>query len=147
MKRSLAAKGEGDRDGPGEIVNASTPSLPQMFDHPSPPPTHPRSHVKRRRPAAPPGAAQTSAGRQNKRSSEMTSAAIPAQIACVTGASSGLGAIFAQRLGERGFNLVVTGRDRHRLEEVRRRVIAGARDCAVTLVTADLATGDRVLTH
>ncbi len=77
----------------------------------------------------------------------MTSAAIPAQIACVTGASSGLGAIFAQRLGERGFNLVVTGRDRHRLEEVRRRVIAGARDCAVTLVTADLATGDGVLTQ
>jgi len=75
----------------------------------------------------------------------MTSAAIPAQTACVTGASSGLGAIFAQRLGERGFNLVLTGRDRDRLEEVRRRVIAGARDCAVTLVTADLATGDGVL--
>jgi short-subunit dehydrogenase len=76
----------------------------------------------------------------------MTSAANPAQIACVTGASSGLGAIFAQRLGERGFNLVLAGRDRDRLEEVRSRVIASARDCAVTLVTADLATGDGVLT-
>jgi hypothetical protein len=75
----------------------------------------------------------------------VASAAIPAQTACVTGASSGLGAIFAQRLGERGFNLVLTGRDRNRLEEVRRRVIAGARACAVTLVTADLATGDGVL--
>ncbi len=28
--------------------------------------------------------------------------------------------IFAQRLGERGFNLVLTGRDPDRLEEVRR---------------------------
>jgi short-subunit dehydrogenase len=56
-----------------------------------------------------------------------------------------IGHIFAQRLGERGFNLVLTGRDRDRLEEGR-RVIAGAPDCAVTLVTADLATGDGVLT-
>jgi short-subunit dehydrogenase len=75
----------------------------------------------------------------------MSSPGIPAPVAVVTGASSGLGAIFAQRLGERGFNLVLTGRDRNRLEEVRRRVIAGARDCAVTLVTADLAAGDGVL--
>jgi hypothetical protein len=67
-------------------------------------------------------------------------------VAVVTGASSGLGAIFAQRLGERGFSLVLTGRDPGRLEEVRERVLAGARDCAVTLVTADLATGDGVTT-
>jgi short-subunit dehydrogenase len=75
----------------------------------------------------------------------MSSPANTAPVAVVTGASSGLGAIFAQRLGERGFNLVLTGRDRNRLEEVRDRVTAGARDCAVTLVTADLATGDGVL--
>src|SRR5215469_18349708 len=81
-----------------------------------------------------------------KRSSGMSSAGVPAPMAVVTGASSGLGAIFAQRLGERGFNLVLTGRDTDRLEEVRRRVVAGARSCAVTLVTADLATGDGVLT-
>jgi short-subunit dehydrogenase len=76
----------------------------------------------------------------------MSSPGIPAPVAVVTGASSGLGAIFAQRLGERGFSLVLTGRDRNRLEEVRRRVIAGARDCAVTLVTAGLASDDGVLT-
>jgi short-subunit dehydrogenase len=67
-------------------------------------------------------------------------------VAVVTGASSGLGAIFAQRLGERGFDLVLAGRDPDRLEEVRQRVIAGARDRAITLVTADLATVDGVLT-
>lgn len=88
--------------------------------------------------------AQARAG-QNKRSREMSSPASPAPVAVVTGASSGLGAIFAQRLGERGCNLVLTGRDRHRLEQVRHRVIAGARACAVTLVTADLATHDGVL--
>lgn len=47
----------------------------------------------------------------------------------VTGASSGLAAIFAQRLGERGFNLLLTGRHPDRLEQVRQRVIADARDC------------------
>ena len=74
------------------------------------------------------------------------SATTTAPVAVVTGASSGLGAIFAQRLAERGFNLVLTGRDPDRLEEVRRRVVAGTQGCAVTLVTADLATGDGVLT-
>jgi short-subunit dehydrogenase len=76
----------------------------------------------------------------------MSSPDSPAPLAVVTGASSGLGAIFAQRLGERGFDLVLTGRDAARLEEVRQRVIAGARDRTVTLVKADLATGDGVLT-
>jgi uncharacterized protein len=70
----------------------------------------------------------------------------PGNVAVVTGASSGLGAIFAQRLGEREYHVVLTGRDPGRLEEVRRRVIAAARDCAVTLVTADLATSDGVVT-
>jgi uncharacterized protein len=60
-----------------------------------------------------------------------------APVAVVTGASSGLGAIFAQRLGERGHNLVLAGRDSGRLEDVGQRVTA--------LVTADLATGNGVL--
>src|SRR5215472_15926061 len=69
----------------------------------------------------------------------------PRPVAVVTGASSGLGAIFAQRLGDRGFHLMLTGRHPGRLGEVRRRVLASAPDCAVTLVTANLATGDGVL--
>ena len=76
----------------------------------------------------------------------MSSSAIPAPVAVVTGASSGLGAIFAQRLGDRGFDLLLTGRHPGRLDQVRRRVLAGAPDRAVTLVTADLTTGDGVLT-
>ena len=75
----------------------------------------------------------------------MSSSGIPGPLAVVTGASSGLGAIFAQRLGKRGFNLLLTGRHPDRLEQVRQRVIANARDCAITLLTADLATGDGVL--
>jgi short-subunit dehydrogenase len=69
-----------------------------------------------------------------------------APVAVVTGASSGLGAIFAERLAERGFSLVLTGRDPDRLEEVRRRAAAGGRGREVTLVTADLAAGDGVST-
>jgi uncharacterized protein len=69
-----------------------------------------------------------------------------APVAVVTGASSGLGAIFAERLAERGFSLVLAGRDPDRLEEVRRRVAADGRGHEVTLVRADLATGDGVST-
>jgi uncharacterized protein len=76
----------------------------------------------------------------------MSSSGRPDPVAVVTGASSGLGALFAQRLAGRGFSLVLTGRDRNRLEEVRDRVVAAAQDRVVTLVTADLATGDGVLT-
>jgi short-subunit dehydrogenase len=74
----------------------------------------------------------------------MSSSGPPGPLAVVTGASSGLGALFAQRLGKRGFNLVLTGRHPDRLEEVGQRVTANAADCAITLLTADLATGDGV---
>ena len=54
----------------------------------------------------------------------MSSPGKPAPAAVVTGASSGLGAIFAQRLGERG-QLVLAGRDPGQLEEFRQRVTGG----------------------
>jgi len=75
----------------------------------------------------------------------MSSPVSSGPVAVVTGASSGLGALFAQRLAGRGFDLVLTGRDRGRLEEVADHVVAGARDCAVTLFTADLASAEGVL--
>jgi short-subunit dehydrogenase len=42
--------------------------------------------------------------------------------AVVTGASSGLGALFAEKLAQRGLSLVLAGRDEARLTEVRQRV-------------------------
>lgn len=67
----------------------------------------------------------------------------PTGWAVVTGASSGLGALFARRLAERGHPVVLTGRDGARLaaigEEVRR-----ATGVAVDPVVADLATADGV---
>ena len=42
--------------------------------------------------------------------------------AVITGASSGLGAIFAEQLAKRGLSLVLTGRDEPRLTTVQERV-------------------------
>ena len=55
----------------------------------------------------------------------MSSLGSPAPVAVVTGASSGRGAVFAQRLGEHDHSLVLAGRDPGRLEEVRQRVTGG----------------------
>lgn len=61
--------------------------------------------------------------------------------AVVTGASSGLGAIFAEQLAQRGFSLVLAGRDHSRLEAVKQRIGQGAK---VELVVGDLGTDDGV---
>jgi short-subunit dehydrogenase len=60
--------------------------------------------------------------------------------AVVTGASSGLGALFAERLAERGLPLILAGRDEARLEEVRRRIQRRAPGSDVELVVGDLAS-------
>jgi short-subunit dehydrogenase len=60
--------------------------------------------------------------------------------AVVTGASSGLGALFAERLAQRGMPLVLAGRDALRLTEVRQRVQRLAPDVDVELVVGDLGT-------
>jgi short-subunit dehydrogenase len=46
--------------------------------------------------------------------------------AVVTGASSGLGALFAEKLAQRGLSLVLAGRDEARLTDVRQRVLRPA---------------------
>lgn len=56
--------------------------------------------------------------------------------AVITGASSGLGAIFAEQLAKRGHPLVLAGRDEARLHDVKRRVSG----VEVDLVVGDLAT-------
>ena len=42
--------------------------------------------------------------------------------AVVTGASSGLGALFAEQLAQRGMSLILAGRDEARLQQVRWRI-------------------------
>jgi short-subunit dehydrogenase len=58
--------------------------------------------------------------------------------AVVTGASSGLGAIFADQLAKRGLSLVLTGRDQARLNAVAQRVGQVAPNVEIELVVGDL---------
>ncbi len=60
--------------------------------------------------------------------------------AVVTGASSGLGALFAEKLAQRGLPLVLAGRDEARLTEVRQRVQRLAPGINVELVVGDLGS-------
>ncbi|HZC92891.1 MAG TPA: SDR family oxidoreductase [Mycobacterium sp.] len=60
--------------------------------------------------------------------------------AVITGASSGLGAIFAEQLAKRGLPLVLAGRDEPRLSGVRQRVRQIAPGIDVELVVGDLGT-------
>ncbi|TPI76268.1 SDR family oxidoreductase [Mesorhizobium sp. B2-8-9] len=58
-------------------------------------------------------------------------------IAVVTGASSGIGAIYADRLAHRGYDLVLVARSQKKLDEVAGRV-AGATGRIVRVMAADL---------
>ena len=60
--------------------------------------------------------------------------------AVVTGASSGLGALFAEKLADQGLPLVLAGRDEVRLTEVRRHVQRLAPGVDVELVVGDLGS-------
>lgn len=57
--------------------------------------------------------------------------------ALVTGASSGIGAIYADRLAKRGYDLILVARNEQRLKEVAGR-IASATGRSVTILPADL---------
>ncbi|CAM3602577.1 Short-chain dehydrogenase [Deinococcus saxicola] len=58
------------------------------------------------------------------------------RLALITGASSGIGQVFAHRLGAEGHNLIVVGRRRERLEEL----VAALPGVSVRPLVADLAT-------
>lgn len=61
-------------------------------------------------------------------------------LALVTGASSGIGRAFAQRLAADGYDSIVVGRRKERLDEL----AASLPNVRVQVVTADLATDDGV---
>jgi short-subunit dehydrogenase len=58
--------------------------------------------------------------------------------AVITGASSGLGALFAEKLAQRGLPLVLAGRDEARLTAVRQRIQRLAPGIDVEVVVGDL---------
>ncbi|MEJ5057626.1 MULTISPECIES: SDR family NAD(P)-dependent oxidoreductase [unclassified Pseudomonas] len=64
--------------------------------------------------------------------------------ALVTGASSGIGAIYAQRLAARGFDLLLVARDQQRLEEAASK-LRTEHGVQVEVLKADLTKKDDVL--
>jgi hypothetical protein len=60
--------------------------------------------------------------------------------AVVTGASSGLGALFAEKLAQRGMPVLLAGRDDARLTEVQQRVGRLAPDVEVEIAVGDLGS-------
>lgn len=57
--------------------------------------------------------------------------------ALVTGASSGIGAIYADRLARRGHDLILVARNQQRLEKLATRIRADT-GCSVQVIVADL---------
>jgi len=64
-------------------------------------------------------------------------------IALVTGASTGIGAVYADRLAKRGYDLILIARNEQRLASLARR-LANDTGRAIETVTADLASADGV---
>jgi uncharacterized protein len=67
----------------------------------------------------------------------MISMTTPTGTALITGASSGIGAVYAERLSRRGYDLILVARDEKRLDSVATRVTATT-GRAVEAVPADL---------
>ena len=59
--------------------------------------------------------------------------------ALITGASSGIGAIYADRLAKRGYDLILVARNRERLEGLANRLTTET-GRSIKIVTADLGS-------
>lgn len=57
--------------------------------------------------------------------------------ALITGASSGIGAIYAERLARRGYDLIIVARNRDKLNALANRITADTRR-SVEVLVADL---------
>jgi short-subunit dehydrogenase len=66
------------------------------------------------------------------------------RFAVVTGASSGIGVAYAERMAERGYDLILVARRRDRLEDVAKRIKTKTKR-AVEIVTADLSEAKDLL--
>ena len=71
-------------------------------------------------------------------------------VALITGASSGIGAIYADRLARRGYDLILVARNGNRLSELARRITTASGRSVETLtadltVAAELAEVEKVL--
>ncbi len=61
--------------------------------------------------------------------------------ALITGASTGIGAVYADRLARRGYNLILVARDEQRLQHLAAK-LRDATGVAVDVLKADLTTRD-----
>ncbi|NIJ39022.1 hypothetical protein FHR22_003756 [Sphingopyxis panaciterrae] len=68
---------------------------------------------------------------------------IPSGTALITGASTGLGAVYADRLARRGHDLILVARGRAQMDELAARLRAET-GVAVDVIAADLTNGDDV---
>src|SRR5260370_20721223 len=61
------------------------------------------------------------------------------KIAVVTGASSGIGAVYADRLAARGYDLILVARRADRLEALSKKILKTYAGANVEVIAADLA--------